>query len=498
MKVSVKWLNDYINLEDISSDEIAEKLSRSGLEVDEIIDKRKLYENFVVGYVKEKEKHPNADKLSLCKVSDGFEIYDVICGAPNVEAGQKIAFAKIGAVMPNADFKITKAKIRGEYSYGMICSESELGISDDHEGIMVLDENAEEGKPLAEELGLDDVTLDIDLTPNRADALSHIGVARDLAALYNREVEYPEIELNETSEKSEDLAKVEIEDVEGCPRYVAKIVKNISVKESPEWLKTKLIAVGLRPINNVVDVTNFVLYEIGQPLHAFDLEKLEGRKIIVRKAGSNEKFTTLDSKERKLQPDDLMICDAEKPVAVAGVMGGENSEVTESTKNILIESAYFNPSRVRKTAKRLGLSSDASYRFERGADPNISVFAANRAAKLIAELGGGEVAQGAIDVYPKKIEPRNVDVRFERINKVLGYEISAESVERILGKLGFQIIKKTDEKLSVSVPTFRHDIEREIDLIEEVARIYGYDEIPDIPRITVSLDAKVDQLEFKK
>lgn len=497
MKVSLKWLNDYIRLEDVPSEEVAEKLSRSGLEVDEIIDKRKLYENFVVGYVKEKEKHPNADKLSLCKVSDGTDVYDVICGAPNVEAGQKIAFAKIGAVMPNSDFKIAKAKIRGEYSYGMICSESELGISEDHEGIMVLNENAKEGKPLAVELGLDDVAFDIDLTPNRADALSHLGVARDLAALYNREVNYPKIDLNENSEKSEELAKVEIDDVEGCPRYVAKIVQNVSVKESPEWLKAKLVSIGLRPINNIVDVTNFVLHEIGQPLHAFDLEKLEGKKIIVRKAGKDKKITTLDSKERELKPDDLMICDAEKPIAVAGVMGGENSEVTEKTKNILIESAYFNPSRIRKTAKRLGISSDASYRFERGVDPNNALTAANRAAQLIAELSGGEIAEGAIDDYPEKIHPKKVEVRFSRIDKVLGYKILPEEVERILTKLGFEINENDSEKLSVLVPTFRHDVEREIDLIEEIARIYGYDRIPDIPRITVSLDAKVDQLDYK-
>lgn len=496
MKVSLKWLSDYIDLSDVSVEEAAEIITKAGLEVDEVIDNRKVYQNFVVGYVKEKKKHPNADRLSLCVVSDGEEDYNVVCGAPNVKAGQKVPFAKVGAVIPKGGFEIKKAKIRGEVSVGMICAEDELGISDDHEGIMVLDSSLKEGTDLAKALGLDDVTFEIDLTPNRPDALSHIGVARDLAASLNRPFKLPEIKLEETEEESSKYAKVTIEDEEGCPRYIGKVVRDVTIKESPEWLKKKLTAIGLRPINNVVDVTNYVLYEIGQPLHAFDLDKLEGNEIIVKQAGEQEKFTTLDSKERDLQPTDLMICDGKKPVAFAGIMGGENSEVTESTKNVLIESAYFNPSRIRKTAKRLALSTDASYRFERGTDIEITLWAARRAAQLIAELGDGKVCKGEIDVYPKKFVPKVVDLRFARVNKILGYEVDSKKVTDIIKNLGIKITSVTDEKLTAEIPAFRPDIEREIDLIEEIARIHGYDNIPEMNHIQIVLEKNVDQSKY--
>lgn len=496
MKVSLKWLSDYIDLSDVSVEEAAEIITKAGLEVDEVIDNRKVYQNFVVGYVKEKKKHPNADKLSLCVVSDGKEDFNVVCGAPNVEAGQKVPFAKVGAIIPKGGFEIKKAKIRGEVSVGMICAEDELGISDDHEGIMVLDSSLKEGTDLAKALGLDDVTFEIDLTPNRPDALSHIGVARDLAASLNRPFKLPEIKLEETEEESSKYAKVTIEDEEGCPRYIGKVVRDVTIKESPEWLKKKLTAIGLRSINNVVDVTNYVLYEIGQPLHAFDLDKLEGNEIIVKQAGNEKKFTTLDSKVRDLQPTDLMICDSKKPVAFAGIMGGENSEVTGSTKNILIESAYFNPSRIRKTAKRLALSTDASYRFERGTDIEITLWAAKRAAQLIAELGDGKVCKGEIDVYPKKFVPKVVDLRFARVNKILGYEVDSKKVTDIIKNLGIKITSVTDEKLTAEIPAFRPDIEREIDLIEEIARIHGYDNIPEMNHIQIVLEKNVDQSKY--
>lgn len=496
MKVSLKWLSDYIDLSDVSVEEAAEIITKAGLEVDEIIDNRKVYQNFVVGYVKEKKKHPNADKLSLCVVSDGNEDYNVVCGAPNVEAGQKVPFAKVGAVVPKGGFEIKKAKIRGEVSVGMICAEDELGISDDHEGIMVLDSSLKEGTDLAKALGLDDVTFEIDLTPNRPDALSHIGVARDLAASLNRPFKLPEINLTEVNEESSKYAKVTIEDEEGCYRYIGKVVRDVTIKESPEWLKKKLTAIGLRPINNVVDVTNYVLYEIGQPLHAFDLDKLEGNEIIVKQAGGEKKFTTLDSKVRELQPTDLMICDGNKPVAFAGIMGGENSEVTSSTKNVLIESAYFNPSRIRKTAKRLALSTDASYRFERGTDIEITLWAARRAAQLIAELGEGKVCKGEIDVYPKKYVPKVVDLRFARVNKILGYKVDSKKVTDIIKNLGIKVTSVSDEKLTAEIPAFRPDIEREIDLIEEVARIHGYDNIPDMNHIQIVLEKNVDQSKY--
>ncbi len=496
MKVSINWLKDYINLDGISVEEIVDKITNAGLEVDEIIDGNKIYENFVVGHVLESGKHPNADKLSVCKVSDGNETFNVVCGAPNVAAGQKVAFAKVGAVIPSAGFKIKKAKIRGEESQGMICAEDELGISDDHEGIMVLDESLEPGIPLAEALGFNDITLEIAITPNRADALSHIGIARDLAALFKRNVKYPEIELNESEKAIEDIAAVEIENTVDCPRYLAKVVEGVTVKESPEWLKKKLTSIGLRPINNIVDVTNYVLHEVGQPLHGFDLDKLAGNKIVVKSAGDIKKFTTLDSKERELLSTDLMICDAEKPVAVAGVMGGENSEVTDDTKNVLIESAYFRPSAIRKTAKHLGLQTDASYRFERGCNPDIVKFAAERAAQLIAELAGGTVAKGVIDVYPNEIKKKEISLRYKRVHKILGFEITNEEIKETFPKLGFNIVAETEEAFTVEVPLFRPDIEREIDLIEEVIRIYGFDKIPDVPKIEVALEAKTDEYSF--
>ncbi|MEW6195506.1 MAG: phenylalanine--tRNA ligase subunit beta [Bacteroidota bacterium] len=496
MKISINWLRDYIDLSGISLDEIVHKLSVAGLEVEEVIDQAKAFENFVVGYVKEKKKHPNADKLSVCIVDDGTSEHNVVCGAPNVEQGQKVAFAKIGAVIPSEGIKLAKAKIRGEQSSGMICSEKELGLSDNHEGIMVLDSNIETGKSLADAIGQNDIVLDIAITPNRADALSHIGIARDLSAIFNRELKFPAIKIVESQKKSSDYAKVEIIDSVNCPRYIGKVATGVKIGESPDWLKTKLKSIGLRPINNVVDVTNFVLYEIGQPLHAFDLDNLAGKKIVVRSANENEKFTTLDSKERTLKSADLMICDAEKPVAIAGVMGGENSEVTSSTKNVLIESAYFNPSSVRKTAKHLGLSTDASYRFERGSDFNITQWAARRAAQLMQEVAGGEILSGEIDAYPNPITLKTARLRYSRVKKILGYSVSPQNVVGILKNLGFTIKSENAEGLEVIVPAYRHDIEREIDLIEEVARIYGYDLIPEINKVSTTLEDKIDQSAF--
>ncbi|MGK9367885.1 phenylalanine--tRNA ligase subunit beta [Melioribacter sp. Ez-97] len=494
MKVSLNWLKDYIDLRDINVEQIVDKLTYAGLEVDEVIDQAKIYDNIVVGYVKERRKHPNADKLSLCIVNDGSRDYSVVCGAPNVAEGQKVPFAKIGAVIPSNGLKIEKVKLRGEVSEGMICSEKELEISDNHEGIMVLDSSLEPGTPFSKVMNLDDVVLDIAITPNRADALSHIGIARDLAALFDRKLNMPEIKLDETDGQSSEYASVEIIDAENCPRYVAKVVLNVEIKESPEWLKRRIESIGLRPINNVVDVTNFVLYEVGQPLHAFDLDKLAGKKIVVKKAREGEKFVTLDSKERILSETDLMICDAERSVAIAGVMGGENSEVTPETKNILIESAFFNPSSVRKTAKRLGLQTDASYRFERGADYNITVWAAKRAAQLIAMTTGGNVCKSEIDAYPKPFPTKNVELRYARIKRILGYDVDKETVKKIFVNLGFGV-NESDESVNLEVPSYRHDIEREIDLIEEVARIYGYDKIPEVEKISVTLEEKVDQSE---
>jgi len=496
VKISLNWLKEYIDLSDISVDEIVSRLTMSGLEVESVEDQNELFKNFIVGYVEERGKHPNADKLSLCVVNNGKEKVKVVCGAPNVAAGQKVVFAQIGAVVPSSGMKITKAKIRGEESNGMLCSEAELGLSEDHSGIIELESSIKEGTTISEALHLNDVLLEIGVTPNRADALSHIGVARDLAAIFQRELKYPSLQLKDSKKRIDDYASIEIADTTNCPRYSAKVVLNAEIKESPEWMKRRLKAIGLRPINNIVDVTNFVLHEMGQPLHAFDLDKLAQQKIVVKKAEPDAAFTTLDGKERKLPDGALMICDGEKAVAVAGVMGGENSEVTATTKNILIESAYFSPSSIRKTSKALGLSTDASYRFERGTDPARTIFAAERAAALMAELSGGEVVNACIDAYPNQLAEKEITLRFAQVKRILGYTIPELKIIAILNALGIKVIKEEKEKITVLAPLFRPDIEREIDLIEEVARINNYDEIPTISKIAIPISEKVDESEF--
>ncbi|PIP78567.1 MAG: phenylalanine--tRNA ligase subunit beta [Ignavibacteria bacterium CG22_combo_CG10-13_8_21_14_all_37_15] len=496
MKISLNWLKEYIDLSDITVDEIVSKLTMSGLEVESVENQIEMFKNFIVGFVEDKEKHPNADKLSLCVITNGIEKLKVVCGAPNVAVGQKVVFAQIGAVIPTSGMKISKAKIRGIESNGMLCSESELGLSDDHSGIIVLDQSSKEGTSVSEALHLNDVLFEIGVTPNRADALSHIGVARDLAAIFQRELKLPKVSIPQSTKNINELASIEIVDVQNCPRYSVKVVLNVEIKESPDWLKRSLKAIGLRPINNIVDVTNFVLHEIGQPLHAFDLDKLAKQKIIVKKADADSLFTTLDGKERKLNENVLLICDGEKPAAVAGVMGGENSEVTSTTKNILIESAYFNPSNIRKTSKYLGLSTDASYRFERGTDPSNTVYAAERAAQLMTQLSGGEVVEGVIDIYPNHIFEKEISLRFNQVERVLGYTLPNESIKNILTSLGFEIKNISVAAITVLTPTFRPDVEREIDLIEEIARINSYDAIPTIAKIAIPIGEKVDESAF--
>ena len=496
MKISLNWLKEYVDLTDISADDIISKLNMSGLEVEDAVNQTAIYKDFIVGFVKEKKKHPNADKLSICTVDTGAEDLQVICGASNVDAGQKVVFAPIGTLIPKGNFKITKAKIRGVESWGMICAEDELELSDDHSGIMILDSGLKQGTPITEALRLNDTILEIAITPNRPDALSHIGAARDLAAIFNVNLKVPNIEIKYSKTNIISEASVEIKDAVNCPRYTASVITGITIKESPEWLKEKLKNIGLRPINNVVDVTNYVMFETGQPLHAFDLDNLNGKKIIVQSTESETNFRTLDSKERKLPAGTLMICDSNKPIAIAGIMGGENSEINNSTKNILIESAYFNPGSIRKTSKAIGLSTDAAYRFERGIDPNGTRYSAERAAQLIHEIAGGEILDGIIDVYPNKIAEKQVELRYDRITKILGYKIPESKIKQILKSLGFKISTENSSGIEVIIPSFRPDVEREIDLIEEVARIYGYDNIPTISKISISLGQKVDELEF--
>lgn len=497
MKISLNWIKDYINLDGISTEEIVEKLTMSGLEVEDYVDQNKKYSGIVVGLVKDVMKHPDADKLTVCTVFDGKTDLQVVCGAPNVMIGQNVAFAPIGSIIPKGNMEMKKVKIRGVESYGMICAEDELELSSDHSGIMILVDELTTGTAITDALKLNDVILDIAITPNRPDALSHIGVARDLSAIFNRELRIPKLDFLESQQDINKLAKVEIEDKINCPRYSAKVVTGLTIKESPEWLKNKLTKIGLRPINNVVDVTNFILHELGQPLHAFDLDQLANKKIIVKSLSEDLKFITLDSKERILPSGTMMICDGKREVAIAGVMGGENSEVTQSTKNILIESAYFNPTSIRRTSKKLQLSSDSSYRFERGTDPSNTVFASQRAAQLIASIAGGEVVKGVIDEYPVKLKQNEVKFRFARLKKLLGYEVQKAEVIRIFQKLGINLLKDMGEALEVIVPSSRPDIEREVDLIEEVARIAGYDKIPVIEKVSITLHKRKDNFDLE-
>ena len=502
MNISYRWLQTYVALE-ASPDALADDLTMLGLEVDGMETIGSALEGVVVGEVLEVREHPNADRLVLCDVHLGApEPVQIACGAPNVEAGQKAPVATVGTTLhlPDRDDPETRVPvtieartIRGEPSHGMICAEDELGLSDDHSGIMVLPEGADVGQPFADYLrahGMtaDDVVLDIDLTPNRADAASHIGVARDVAALHNLDLQRPAVSCPEPGGAAADAITVDIQDPAGCPRYVAMRVENVTVKESPLWLKRRLTAIGLRPRNNVVDVTNFVLHECGQPLHAFDADLLAEDTIIVRSTESEATFTTLDDTERTLPEGTLLICDADRPVALAGVMGGANSEVSDATTNVLIESAYFDPSTIRRTAKALNLQTDSSYRFERGVDRDQQRWAAARAAELIAELGDGTLVPGCVDEHPAPPSAQTIALRPERVNHVLGTDIAAERSRRLLEAVGFTVTPAED-MLQCTVPTWRPDVSIEEDLIEEIARLHGYDAIPEpssvsIPNVT--------------
>ena len=483
MKVSQNWLKKYINFK-FTPAQFTEKLSMLGLEVEAFEDLAKKYENFIVGEVVERLKHPNADRLSICKVNIGHALQEVVCGAPNVAAGQKVVVALLGAVIPHNQhdpegkpFVIERVRVRGVESNGMICSEHELGFGKDASGILVLDEKAKVGTPLARYLGKTDVTYEIGITPNRADCLSHIGVARELGVLVNKKLHEPTIVLKESTILAKKYASIEIFDKEKCPRYSARVLRQIKIGPSPTWLQDVLTSVGIRPINNVVDVTNYVLMETGQPLHAFDYDTLAGHKIIVKTARDGEQFNTLDGKERTLTSDTLMICDGEKPIAIAGVMGGANTEISGTTTTILIESACFNPGNIRRTSKYLGLSTEASYRFERGTDINITVHAANRAAQMIQELAGGELLKGVLDVYPKKRKPLVIKARISRINSVIGTTLKKSQIISLIKKIEFKVKSSAKDDILVTIPSFRNDILEEIDIIEEVARVYGYNNI---------------------
>ncbi|MGM9944443.1 MAG: phenylalanine--tRNA ligase subunit beta, partial [Lysinibacillus sp.] len=483
MLVSLKWLSQYVEIDGLAPEDLAEKITRSGIEVDAVIDRSQGMTNVVVGHVVSKEKHPEADKLNVCQVDVGEEeLQQIVCGAPNVDAGQKVIVARPGAKLPGG-IKIKKAKLRGVASNGMICSLQELGIEGRlvpkayAEGIYVLPEDATPGSDVLELLGLRDTVLELGLTPNRSDAMSMLGVAYEVAAILSQDVKLPEISYTTSAEKAQDKLKLRVEDTTVNPLYAAKVVKNVKVAESPLWLQHYLMAAGVRPHNNVVDITNYILMEYGQPLHAFDYDKLETGEIVTRLATEGEKIVTLDDQERTLAAHNFVITNGKEPVAVAGVMGGANSEVSDSTTTVVIESAYFAGGSVRRTSKDLGLRSDSSARFEKGVDPNRVIPAAERAAQLLAELAGGEVLEGTVLVDELDKTPARVVVSPDFINGRLGMKISLEDMLSILNRLKFDV-EAANGLLIIDAPTRRQDIKIPEDIVEEIARMYGYDEIP--------------------
>ncbi|MFT5374741.1 MAG: phenylalanyl-tRNA synthetase beta chain [Candidatus Latescibacterota bacterium] len=475
MKITTNWLGDYI---DYSWDwrELVERLTMAGLEFEGVDELGQRFDGVVIGHVLECEQHPNADRLSVCKVDVGDTTNIIVCGAPNVAAGQKVAVALPGCTLPGG-LKIKRAKIRGVESLGMICAEDELGLGENHDGIMVLNDSLKVGTPFAAATGLDDVVLDFEVTPNRPDCLSLVGIAREIQALTGNALRMPDMGIEESGIASGDAIAINIDAPADCPRYVGRVIRNVKVGPSPDWLQRRLQAVGQRPINNIVDITNFVLLELGQPLHAFDLDKLEQNRIVVRRAKADEKLETLDGIARTLDPDMLVIADGERPVALAGIMGGANSEVDVETTDILLESAHFDASRVRLARTRLGLHTEAAARFERGADWDICLRASNRAAGLIAELTGGTVAPEPLDVYPQSQVCPTIELRIERANKLLATSFNTSTASRILELLGCSVSPAAEKTLQVTVPSFRPDLGRECDLIEELGRIHGYDKI---------------------
>lgn len=486
MRVSTEWLSDYISLENVAPEDLAERITRAGIEIDVVENRNQGVTKVVVGYVKSKEKHPDADKLNICKVDAGLEEeLQIVCGAKNVDAGQKVPVAMIGAKLPGG-LDIKKAKLRGVLSQGMICSAKELGLNDkllpkeQQEGILVLPSELEPGTPIEQVLGLNDHVLELDLTPNRSDALSMIGAAYEVSAILGREITLPkpEEQLRESGSPAAEHVSVTVNAPELCTHYAARYITGVKIAPSPLWMQNRLMAAGIRPINNIVDITNYVMLEYGQPLHAFDADSLAGGNIVVRTATEGEKMVTLDGQERKLKETMLLITDGEKPVAIAGVMGGENSEVTSDTVNLLLESAKFDGTTVRKTSRDLGLRSESSLRFEKSVDPNAVIPALNRAASLIAQYAAGTVHPGIVESAAAKAEELVISLSTDKVNNYLGTLLTTEEIKAIFDRLHFAYEVVSGDVLEVTVPTRRGDITRDVDLIEEVARLYGYDLIP--------------------
>ncbi len=491
MNVSLNWLKEYIDL-DQSPEKIGEILTDIGLEVEGMQEVESIkggMRGIVIGYVKECGKHPNADRLSLTKVDVGNgEDLQIVCGANNIAAGQKVLVATVGTTLYTAEgeaWTIKKGKIRGEVSQGMICSEDEVGLGNDHSGIVVLPDHLSIGTPASEYYNIkNDYVYEIGLTPNRSDATNHIGVARDLAAYLkinennHSSIKLPSIDSFKIDNHDLDLDIV-VENEEACPRYSGLSIQGITIKESPDWLKVKLTAIGVRPISNIVDITNFVLHELGQPLHAFDLDQIKDRKVIVKTLPAGSPFTTLDEVERKLSAEDLMICNGESEgMCIGGVFGGIGTGVKDSTKNIFLEAAHFNAKWIRRSSMRHNLRTDAAKVFEKGSDPNLTVYALKRAALLIQELAGGKIASDIVDLYPNPIKPVEVTIRYARINRLIGEDIPVTTVKSILDALDMEILEETESSLRITVPTNKADVLREVDVIEEILRIYGYNKVP--------------------
>ena len=508
MNISYNWLKTILPI-DLPSDFISEILTDIGLEVEKTYSYCNIpgaLEGLIVGEVTNKQKHPNADKLSITEVNIGAETHQIICGAPNVAVGQKVVVALPGTTIypTNGDpFKINKAKIRGEVSHGMICGEDEIGLGDNHDGILILNKTAKVGSFVKELYEIEeDVVFEIGLTPNRADSMGHFGVARDLlVALKYRGIISKDTKLNENTDtiKSSDLIqlKIEVENTSSCPRYAGVAINNISVTESPSWLKNKLKAIGLNPINNIVDITNYILHEYGQPLHAFDLSKIDGHKIVVRNAKANTEFTTLDNEKRTLDKDDLMICNENEGMCIAGVFGGVKSGVTDETTAVFIESAYFNPYSIRKTAKRHGLNTDASFRFERGVDPNMIIPALEKATAMILQLAGGEVASPVYDEYPEPIDDFVFSISPKKINLLCGIDLSTSKMIEILELLHINILENKNDLLKIKVPSYRVDVQREADIAEEILRIHGFNEVPVPEKLNASLQLQNSNINNK-
>lgn len=511
MRISYNWIKQFIKT-DLKSEEIADILTDLGLEVEGVDAFESLkggLQGVVIGHVLTCEKHPDADKLKITTVDlgDGNAPVQIVCGAPNVAAGQKVPVATIGTKLFDKEgnaFEIKKGKIRGQESHGMICAEDELGLGESHDGIMILDAALQAGTPAAKVFDIEtDEVFEIGLTPNRADAMSHMGVARDLRAGLLQHGKSSELITPSVSkfkvEKRTLKIDVKVADSKLVPRYCGVTISGITVKPSPSWLQNKLKAIGLTPKNNVVDVTNYVLHELGQPLHAFDAAHIEGNKINVSTVAAGTKFVSLDDVERTLHEEDVMICDANGPLCIAGVFGGKTSGVSETTNAIFLESAYFNPVSVRKTAKRHGLNTDASFRFERGIDPSITEYALKRAALLIQEVAGGEITSDIIDVYPKKIEDFSVFIHFNKVNKIIGEEIKPDTIKKILASLDIKVNSISEVGLGLTIPAYRVDVTREIDVIEEILRVYGYNniQIPGKLNATVANAARTEEFNVQ-